>query len=60
MCANTNKGEAVNLVLKRKSLEISDPVGDAINDIEMLLAIAKPTIMENPQHALKNAPPKVI
>lgn len=61
MCANTNKGEAVKVVLKSKSLEISDAIafGDGMNDIEMLLAVAKPVIMANAQHALKDALPNV-
>lgn len=59
MCANTNKGEAVKVVLKSKSLEISDAFGDGMNDIEMLLAVAKPVIMANAQHALKDALPNV-
>jgi Cof subfamily protein (haloacid dehalogenase superfamily) len=61
MCANTNKGEAVNRVLKSKNLKIADAIafGDGMNDLEMLLVVAKPIIMENAQQALKEALPNV-
>jgi Cof subfamily protein (haloacid dehalogenase superfamily) len=59
MHPETNKGEGVLAVLKAKCLEVSDAIafGDGMNDLEMLQTVAKPVLMANAQHALRNALP---
>ena len=59
MHADTNKGEAVLAVLKDKGLHVSEAIafGDGMNDVEMLQTVAKPVLMANAQHALRNALP---
>ena len=59
MNANTNKGTAVNAVLKEKGLTIAETIafGDGMNDIEMLEEVGKPILMGNSQKDLINALP---
>ena len=59
MHADTKKGEAVLAVLKDKGLHVSEAIafGDGMNDVEMLQTVAKPVLMANAQHALRNALP---
>ncbi len=59
MDANTNKGTAVQVVLKDKGLQIEDAIafGDGMNDVEMLNVVAKPVLMANAQKALRQALP---
>ncbi|MCG6201461.1 Cof-type HAD-IIB family hydrolase [Psychromonas antarctica] len=59
MHANTNKGEAVKVVLKDKGLQIEDAIafGDGMNDVEMLSLVGKAVLMANAQQALRQALP---
>ena len=59
MHADTNKGAAVQAVLKDKALQAEHAIafGDAMNDVEMLHLVAKPVLMANAQQSLRQALP---
>ncbi|KPU82757.1 hydrolase [Psychromonas sp. PRT-SC03] len=59
MDANTNKGTAVQAVLKEKGLSSEDAIafGDAMNDVEMLRLVGKGVLMANSQKLLCEALP---
>ena len=59
MHATTNKGTAIEAVLKDKGLQSKDAVafGDGMNDVEMLKLVAKPVLMGNAQASLRQALP---
>lgn len=59
MEANTNKGAAVNAVLKTMNLTTQQAIafGDGMNDVEMLKVVGKPILMANSQQDLLNALP---
>ena len=60
MDANTNKGTAVEAVLKEKGILREEAIafGDGMNDVEMLSIVGKPILMGNAQPALCTALPK--
>jgi Cof subfamily protein (haloacid dehalogenase superfamily) len=60
MDANTNKGSAVEAVLKEKGLTHAEAIafGDGMNDVEMLSLVGKPMLMGNAQSALRKALPE--
>jgi len=60
MDANTNKGAAVEAVLKEKELKAEEAIafGDGMNDIEMLTTVGKPILMANSQPDLRKALPQ--
>lgn len=60
MEASTNKGAAVQMVLKEKNLSIDQAIafGDGMNDVEMLKVVGKPILMANAQQDLINALPE--
>lgn len=60
MEANTNKGAAVNAVLKEMNLTEAQAIafGDGMNDVEMLKSVGKPILMKNSQNDLLNALPE--
>ena len=59
MEANTNKGAAVDVVLKKMALTNQQAIafGDGMNDVEMLRSVAKPVLMANSQQDLLNTLP---
>ena len=59
MEANTNKGAAVDAVLKRMGLTAQQAIafGDGMNDVEMLRGVGKPILMANSQKDLLSALP---
>lgn len=59
MGANTNKGSAVQLVLKEKNVSMNQAIafGDGMNDVEMLKEVGKPILMANAQQDLIAALP---
>lgn len=59
MNAGTNKGSAVEAVLKEKGYSTEEAIafGDGMNDVEMLNTVGKPILMENTQQALFDALP---
>lgn len=59
MDANTNKGTAVEAVLKEKGLTSEEAIafGDGMNDVEMLSLVGKPILMGNSQANLRKALP---
>ena len=59
MEANTNKGAAVDAVLKTMNLTTQQAIafGDGMNDVEMLHRVGKPILMANSQQDLLNALP---
>lgn len=59
MEANTNKGAAVNAVLKDKGLTVEQAIafGDGMNDVEMLQVVGKAILMKNSQRDLIKALP---
>lgn len=58
MDANTNKGTAVQAVLKAKGLRTEDAIafGDAMNDVEMLSLVGKGILMANSQKSIMCSP----
>lgn len=60
MAANTNKGSAVEIVLKDKAIHFEDAIafGDGMNDVEMLTVVGKPILMGNAQLDLRKALPE--
>lgn len=60
MDANTNKGSAVEAVLKEKGMTREEAVafGDGMNDVEMLSLVGKPVLMKNAQSDLIKALPE--
>ena len=59
MDAGTNKGTAVEAVLKEKGFKTEEAIafGDGMNDVEMLNVVGKPILMKNTQKALRDALP---